>query len=84
MKNEEQNKILDIVRDVIAEINGEDTGRIEGTNLTSSEYVKSRLMFLFDVVKGMVTIEEQMNHLSNQRNKLSREISTLKKVALNK
>ena len=71
-----------ILSDVIDELQGYVSNRQEGVGVTSEEYVLEQLMKLANLIQGYPIDEENLKQLQERRNKLNRQISTLKKVSI--
>lgn len=69
-----------IVDDLLSEING--NGSMISDGIPFNEYVEVQLMILFDLLKGHDIEDSSIVQLRNQRNKINRMISTLKKETL--
>ena len=82
---ENKNKIaLEILDDVLMELQGEESNKPIGEGVTSEEYVLEQLQKLWVLLRDGYVSEETLEEMTRNRNKLNRQISTLKKATLNR
>jgi len=78
MEIETKEKALEILDDALSEVFGDESDRDEA-EWSSNEYLQIQLGKLFDILKGR-DVEESLDSMQRRRNKLNRQISTLKKA----
>ena len=82
MEKQEQMELL--LDDVLTELHGDvGSDRPKGVGITSEEYVLMQLMKLWDLIRDNFISDETLEALQQRRNKLNRQITTLKKADLN-
>jgi len=83
MELQETDNIKAVILDVIEELRGEGRKRPQGVGITSERYVEDELLGLVSYLGELSASEGEMHFLTQKRNKLNREITTLKKASLN-
>ncbi len=79
MNLKQQQQLLNRLDDVLAELDGRKSNRPIGEGITRDQYVEGELMQLYNLIETLASAEEELNYLKNERNKLNRQISSLKK-----
>jgi len=82
MNLKQQKELLNHIDDILAELNGQKSNRPIGQGITRDQYVEGELIQLYNLIETLASAEEELNYLQNERNKLNRQISSLKKASL--
>ena len=78
----ENETIREIVEDVLLELYGEESDRPIGVGMPRDKYVVKRLEQAQAMFCKEKDLEQNLKHLTERRNKLNRQIATLKKADL--